>query len=100
MTNLNTWRNGERGAILVQMAVSLLMFMGFLVFVLDYGVVLVSRGQAQNAADGGALAGAIARAFDDVTNPPPAGGVVELAATEVAQENLVWNAKRIRRRLL
>ena len=84
--------NGERGAILAQVAISMLMLMGFAVFVLDYGVVLVSRGQAQNAADAGALAGAISRAFDDVTNPPPAGGVVELAATDVAQDNLVWNA--------
>lgn len=84
--------NGERGAILVQVAVSLLMLMGFLVFVLDYGVVLISRGQAQNAADGGALSGAVARAFDDASNPPPAGGLVELAATDVAQQNLVWKA--------
>ena len=83
--------HGERGAILVQTAVSLLMLMGFLVFVLDYGVVLTSRGQAQNSADGGALAGAIARAFDDTSNPPPAGGVVELAARQVAQTNLVWS---------
>lgn len=76
----------------MQVAVSLLMLMGFLVFVLDYGVVLLSRGQAQNAADGGALSGAVARAFDDATNPPPAGGVVEVAATAVAQQNLIWNA--------
>ena len=85
-------RDTERGAILVHVAVSLLMLMGFLVFVLDYGVVLISRGQAQNAADGGALSGAVARAFDDVSNPPPSGGVVEAAATSVAQQNLVWNA--------
>jgi hypothetical protein len=84
--------NGERGAILAQVAISMLMMMGFAAFVVDYGVVLVSRGQAQNAADAGALAGAIARAFDDATNPPPAGGIVELAATDVAQENPVWNA--------
>jgi hypothetical protein len=83
--------HGERGAILVHVAVSLLMLMGFLVFVLDYGVVLTSRGQAQNSADGGALAGAIARAYDDVSNPPPAGGVVELAAKQVAAQNLVWS---------
>jgi Putative Flp pilus-assembly TadE/G-like len=84
--------NGERGAILAQVAISMLMLMGFAAFVLDYGVVLVSRGQAQNSADAGALAGAISRAFDDITNPPPAGGVVELAATDVAQDNLVWNS--------
>src|SRR5215213_6388676 len=90
MQNPDSPRNKERGAILVHVAVSLLMLMGFLVFVLDYGVVLTSRGQAQNSADGGALAGAIAWAFDDASNPPPAGGVVELSATQVAQQNLVW----------
>jgi hypothetical protein len=92
MLKLNNTANVERGAILVQVAVSLLMLMGFLVFVLDYGVVLISRGQAQNAADSGALSGAVARAFDDASNPPPSGGVVELAATDVAQQNVVWNA--------
>jgi hypothetical protein len=92
MPKQNRNANRERGAIFVQTAVSLLVLMGFLVFVLDYGVVLVSRGQAQNSADGGALAGAIARAFDDTANPPPDDGVVELAATQVAQQNLVWNA--------
>jgi hypothetical protein len=89
MNRQNTKR--ERGVILTQVAISMLVLMGFAVFVIDYGIVIVSRGQAQNAADAGALAGAIARAFDDVASSPPAGGVVELAARDVAQENLVWN---------
>jgi hypothetical protein len=80
----------ERGVVIVQVAISILVLMAFLVFVIDYGVVLLSRGQAQNAADAGALAGAIARAYDDTTNPPPAGGVVELAADQVADQNLVF----------
>lgn len=85
-------RNPERGAILVHVSVSLLILMGFLVFVLDYGVVLISRGQAQNSADAGALSGAVSRAFDDASNPPPAGGLVEAAATNAAQQNLVWSS--------
>lgn len=91
MTKSNK-RNSERGAILAQVAISILTLMGLAVFVLDYGVVLISRGQAQNAADAGALAGAIARAFDDVTNPPASGSVVELAATQVAQQNIIWGS--------
>jgi hypothetical protein len=90
MTRRLTHRKGEQGAIIIQVAISLFMLMCFLVFVCDYGVVWSSRGQAQNSADAGALAGAIARGYDDFTNPPPAGGVVQTAATLVAQTNLVW----------
>src|SRR5438552_10990050 len=61
---------GERGAILVQVAISILALTGFTAFVVDHGVLWVARGQAQNAADAGALAGAVALAFDDVDNPP------------------------------
>jgi hypothetical protein len=90
MTRTPIHRNGEQGAILIQVAISLFMLMCFLVFVCDYGVVWTSRAQAQNSADAGALAGAIARGYDDFTNPPAGGGPVETAATLVAQGNPVW----------
>jgi Flp pilus assembly protein TadG len=57
--------DSERGAILVQVGVAILALTAFLMFVVDYGAMWVSRNQAQNAADAGALAGAIALAFDD-----------------------------------
>src|SRR5213592_3728908 len=60
----------ERGAVLIQVAISILALTAFTTFVVDYGVLWVARGQAQNAADAGALAGATARAFDDVADPP------------------------------
>jgi Putative Flp pilus-assembly TadE/G-like len=60
----------ERGAILIQVAISILSLTAFSAFVVDYGVLWVARGQAQNAADAGALAGATARAFDDTADPP------------------------------
>src|SRR5437867_1366842 len=60
----------ERGAILIQVAISIMALTAFTAFVVDYGVLWVARGQAQNAADAGALAGAIAREFDDVADPP------------------------------
>jgi hypothetical protein len=65
--------------------------MCFTVFVVDHGVVMVSRGQAQNAADAGALAGAVARAFDDPADPPETP-IVASAATQVAFENLIFGA--------
>jgi hypothetical protein len=60
----------ERGVILIQVAISIMALTAFTAFVVDYGVLWVARGQAQNAADAGALSGAIALGFDDVTDPP------------------------------
>jgi Flp pilus assembly protein TadG len=58
----------ERGAILIQVTVAMLGLLAFLTLVVDYGVMWMSRRQAQNSADAGALAGAIALAFDDPTD--------------------------------
>src|SRR6187401_1580138 len=49
---------GERGAVLIQVTVALLALLALSAFVFDYGVMWASRGQAQNSADAGALAGA------------------------------------------
>ena len=50
--------DGERGAVLIQVAIALVALLAFSAFVFDYGVMWASRGQAQNSADAGALAGA------------------------------------------
>ncbi len=57
--------SSERGSILVQVGVAIIVLIAFTAFVADYGLMWVSRRQAQNAADAGALAGAIALGFDD-----------------------------------
>jgi hypothetical protein len=75
---------GERGAVLIQVAIAILVLTAFTAFVLDYGVLWVARNQAQNAADAGALAGAIARAYDDLANPPVSGGKADLSARRAA----------------
>ena len=80
---------GERGAILVHVAFAILAITAFTTFVIDYGVFWESRRQAQNAADAGALAGAIALAFDDPVDRSPTG-IAAQAAVAVAQSNLVW----------
>jgi len=58
----------DRGAMLVQVAVAMLGLLAFSMLVIDYGILWSSRRQAQNAADAGALAGAIGLAFDDPTD--------------------------------
>ena len=50
----------DRGAIIIHVAFALLALIAFSAFVVDMGVMWVSRRQAQNAADAGALAGAVA----------------------------------------
>src|SRR5437773_10538844 len=74
----------ERGAVLVQASILLLVLIGFTAFVFDYGVMWVARNQAQTAADAGALAGAIALQYDDTTYPPAAGGQSEKTAKSAA----------------
>jgi len=81
---------GQEGAVFVQVGIALFVLMAFNVFVMDYGVLWVARGQAQNAADAGALAGAVARGFDDFDDPPHSSGFAAQAAAGVAQSNSVW----------
>jgi hypothetical protein len=81
-------RPGERGAILIQTAVAFLGLLAFCALAIDYGVLWVARGQAQNAADAGALAGAVELAFgdaDDINH-------IKAVAIAAAKANKVFNA--------
>jgi hypothetical protein len=81
---------GETGAVFVQVGIAILVLMSFNVFVLDYGIMWMSRRQAQNAADAGAFAGAIARNYDDFDDPPSGTGPAAESATQAAAANLIW----------
>jgi Flp pilus assembly protein TadG len=61
-------RSSQRGAVLIHVAIALLGLIAFSTFVADYGIMWVSRGQAQTAADAGALSGAIALAYEGSTD--------------------------------
>lgn len=91
-THVQRVAGDEQGAILVQVAIALLVLTAMATFVVDHGVLWVSRGQAQNAADAGALSGAIARAYDELTDPPSSGGQAFLSAKGAAIANHVWTA--------
>jgi putative Flp pilus-assembly TadE/G-like protein len=66
----------------------LIVFSGFVV---DYGVLWQSRRQAQNAADAGALAGAIARINDDQNpNPSTTSGMVYESIVNTVGFNPIW----------
>ena len=73
----------ERGAILIQVAVAMIGLLAFSTLVIDYGIMWMSRRQAQNSADAGALAGAIALAFDDPTDFSDTGAAKQSAHSAV-----------------
>jgi hypothetical protein len=56
--------HSETGAVFIHVGIGLLVFLGFSAFVTDYGLLMVSRNQAQAVADASALSGAYALAFD------------------------------------
>ncbi len=88
-------RRSERGAILINVAIGMMVFIGVTAFVVDYGVMWVGRGQAQNAADAGALAGAVAMAFDanGWTDRTPTGPA-RAAALQMAHARTSSGARR------
>ena len=68
----------ERGVSLIQVAISIAVLTGFTAFVVDHGVMLFARGQAQNVADAAAIAGVTARVMDEPGDADPAAnGVTE-----------------------
>jgi Putative Flp pilus-assembly TadE/G-like len=73
----------DRGAIMIHVAIALLALIAFSAFVVDMGAMWVSRRQAQNAADAGALAGAVALMRD--------GG----STTEAAKSALQWTNNNV-----
>jgi len=75
---------GERGAITIHVAIALIAMLAFVSFVADYGLMWVSRRQAQNAADAGALAGAISLVLEGTT------AAAKLSAEQFASENYVF----------
>ena len=81
---------GEEGVSLVLTALTLLVLLALTAFVTDLGVMWTARGQAQNAADAGALAGATARALDEWTDPPAESGLAYQSAYDAARANSVF----------
>jgi hypothetical protein len=78
----------DRGAILVHVAVGLLMLTALSAFAIDFGLFWLGRRQAQNAADAGALAGAVALGFDNGNDKSDTGPAKESAHT-TAIANLI-----------
>jgi Flp pilus assembly protein TadG len=75
--------SSERGVSLIHVGIVMFALILMSAFVADQGLMFMTRAQAQNAADAGALAGAISRAFDD---PSP--------DADLAADSVVFEAAR------
>lgn len=82
-------RRSERGAVLVHVALGMIGLLAVSALTIDFGVKWVARAQAQNAADSGALAGAIALSFDD-PDDLTSTGMAKQSALQYALANTVW----------
>ena len=81
-------RDNERGMSLVFVAVGFMSFMTATTLAIDVGMFMTARNQAQNAADAGALAGAVALVQNSYTDRSPGGPAVQ-SAILTAKDNLV-----------
>jgi hypothetical protein len=81
----------ERGMSLVFVGVGFMAFLAATTLAIDVGMFMNARSQAQTSADAGALAGAVALAFDDYDDRSAGGAAVQNALT-TARENDVINA--------
>lgn len=75
----------QHGAIIIQVAFALLALIAFNAFVVDLGMMWLSRRQAQNTVDAAALAGAVSLAKDGEAN-------IQAALTEAAKSAHHWAA--------
>src|SRR5678816_892196 len=82
----------ESGVSLIHVALLLFVMMGLSMFVTDFGVLWLARGQAQNAADAGALAAAISLAFDPSTDYSAAGPAYNAGARAATTNNVFGTA--------
>ena len=82
---------GHKGATVIFVAVAMVMILGFVALAVDLGYLYVVRGELQNAADSGALAGAQVLYDDPTTTADVPGSQVYAGANTVAQNYVVQN---------
>lgn len=94
MTRFQNRLRDERGMTLVMVATGMVAFLSATMLAVDVGMMMVARTEAQSAADAGALAGAVALAFDDYDDRTATGPAVRNAiAAGTAVDNGVMNAQ-------
>ena len=89
---LARFRTDERGMALVFAGLGMLGFLAATTLAIDVGMFMVSRSQAQNSADAGALAGAIALVFDDPNDQSAGGPSVQNAVAAAGANQVMGDA--------
>ena len=92
MARITRLHRDERGISNMLVGFGFIGFMASTVLALDVGWWVVARSQAQNSADAGALAGAVALVFNDFNNRS-AGGPAVTSAMNAAEANGVGNGQ-------
>ena len=96
MTNrLRHLRRDERGMALVYVSLGFMGFLAATTIAIDVGMFMTARSQAQNAADAGALAGAVALAFNDYNDRTTTGPAVQSALHAARANNVIGSAPSI-----
>ncbi|HUR33700.1 MAG TPA: TadE/TadG family type IV pilus assembly protein [Vicinamibacterales bacterium] len=72
-------RRDQRGVTLIIVGAGFMALMAATTLAIDVGMFMMARSQAQNAADSGALAGAVALVFNDFDNRTSSGPAVQSA---------------------
>jgi Flp pilus assembly protein TadG len=80
----------QRGATLIIVGAGFMAFMAATTLAIDVGMFMTARSQAQNSADSGALAGAVALVFNDFANRTSSGPAVQ-SAISAARSNTVMS---------
>lgn len=91
-STLRRLHRDERGMSLVFVGVGFMAFLAATTLAIDVGMFATARSQAQNSADAGALAGAVALYFDDYNNRSNSGPAKQNAMV-AARENQVIGAQ-------
>jgi hypothetical protein len=82
-------RRDEKGMAFVFVGVGFMAFLAVTAFAIDVGMFMTARSQAQNAADSGALAGAVALVFDDYNDRSASGPAVQSALSAATANTVI-----------
>jgi len=89
MLSFRNLRDDERGMSLVFVSVGFMAFLSATTLAIDVGMFMTARSQAQNAADAGALAGAVALVRNSYTDRSPGGPVVQSAINTAVSNDVM-----------
>lgn len=82
-------RRDERGMSFVFVGMGFMAFLATTMLAIDVGMFMTARSQAQNAADAGALAGAVAMVFDSYTDRSEKGPIVQNAIVAAKSNDVI-----------